>query len=126
MAMEIELLPSKVILAFDSLNRLAEQEHATGYVQAFSSVLKCLGCFVGDDSIVEIPADVFDNDSCNMSLNLKEKQIRFGDLVSISPILGDNLYRSSEYEIIFVINVKNKKFKLICYSDPVVFTFEPF
>jgi len=116
MAVEIKTFPSKLIIAFDSLSALAEQEHEKGYVRAFCAVLNCIGCFVKRDVHVEIPD--FDGGSDIIPNML------FEDVITNALVLGRKFYYLDTYEVKLVFNIDDIKYQLQCYSDPVVFTFE--
>jgi hypothetical protein len=123
MAMEVKIIPSKLIVAFDSINALSEQDHENGYVQAFHSVLNCLACFVERNVNVEIPDCIVNSEDRDGILRVKPN-MSFSDVLNLDSTLARRFYLLDEYEVILVLHIDNLQYQLKCYSDPVVFTFE--
>jgi hypothetical protein len=120
MAMEVGIIPTKVVLAFDSMSKLSESAHAQGYEEAFRITLLCIKNLFSESAKLMLPD--------NAMLSASERKIGIGkeftldEAIQSARLIANALYFLEDYEVNLEITDSTDKCQLKCYSDPIVFT----
>jgi hypothetical protein len=122
MALEVITTPSRVVLAFDSLNDLSGSAHAEAYVAAFNTTLNCIKYFVSNDAQLVIPDRILF--SCvDKGIDIRG-ELTLSKAIYIVEKLAKAFYFADDYEVVLEIKAHNAEYRLKCNSDPIVFLFE--
>jgi hypothetical protein len=122
MALEITGIPSRIVLAFDSLNSLSESDHAESYATAFSTTLRCLSPLFSKNAKLVIPEEIV-RYCMDKKVDIHD-ELALSNVATFERMLANTLYLADDYEIILEIRDDGAKYRLKCNSDPIVFQFE--
>lgn len=119
--MEINTAPTRLLIAFDSLNRFSEKEHADAYIKTLKLVLEFIQNFLSTDAVIKIPETILRTAAAHGLRVDQDQGVTLSNAILIAEEVGSAFYYAEDYEIDVEVADRGSKYRLRCNSDPVVF-----